>query len=278
MVAVPISLAITEMAKKLKYEILKKKLSENHRYNCYFINENDLKRDSNAAKLAAISYHGYTETSYEVFYKKLSTDRIPINMLVNWTKTIVEDLKTAVSPINHVQNWSRYFDSDEYKDYAIGSVHPDYIVFEDYELSYIWGAVYYWLKVFVEDFDNEDLLHYIEKVACKKQFLRPYFYHYKNLADGKNDTLEVYYTSDSPQQRKTLTAEQTALLWLAIAMMTEDNISKKSLAPAISKISGVGLASIKNKIVGSFKEEDKKIVASIFEDSMPNLAAKIKKM
>ena len=267
-----------EFIKKLRFEKVKKELSGKHRYHCYYFSEKDLKNDSKAKDLASISYHGYTDTTYEVFYKKLTTDRIPINVLVNWTRTIVEDLTNSVSPINHVLNWSNYFNSAEYKDYAVASVHPDFVVFEDYELAYIWGAVYYWLKTFVDGFDNDALLDYIEKIACKKQFLRPYFYHYKNLSEGNDDTIEVYGTPNLTPQKRYLTAEQTALLWLAIATITEGEVAKKNLAPTISKISGVGISSIKNKIVGSFKEDDKKAVASIFEKSMPNLAAKIMKM
>lgn len=251
---------------------------QGHRYNFYFMSERDLKKDTSAVNLASISYQGYTDATYESFYKNLSVDRFPIHVLVNWTKTIVEDLINAVSPINHVQSWCAYFDSAEYRDNARMTVHEDFVDFEDYELAYLWGAVYYWLRCYTEGFDNENLLAYIEKVACKKQFLRPYFYHYKNLAEGNSEMLGDDLSPCNPPLARTLTTEQTALLWLAIAMLTETEVTKKDLAPAVSKITGVGVASIRAKIVGAFKEKDKKVVASIFESSMPNLADKIMKM
>ncbi len=263
---------------KIKLKWRKKRQLQGHRYNFYFMSEKDLKKDASAIGLASISYQGYTDATYGSFYKNLSVDRLPIHVLVNWTKTIVEDLVDSVSPINHVQSWCDYFGSTEYRDHAKLSVHADFVDFEDYELAYLWGAVYYWLKCYTEGFDNENLLAYIEAAACKKQFLRPYFYHYKNLAEGNGEMLGDYLSPGNPSPTRALTAEQTSLLWLAIAMMTETEVSKKNLAPAISKITGVGVASIKAKIVGSFKEKDKKAVASIFESSMPNLAAQIMKM
>lgn len=276
--AVGLAWIVYENIRKIRTNRIKKALSNKCRYQCYFLSERELKEDLSATKLAAISYHGYTDSIYEQFYRKLDVERLPINVLVNWTKTIVEDLLSSVSPINHVQDWDSFFESGEYRDYANMSVHPDFVAFEEHELAYLWGAVYYWLRTFVSNFDNEELLGYIERVACKKHFLRPYFYQYKNLAEGRNDSVESYCTPNVPNATKALTAEQTALLWLAIATLIEKDVAKKSLAPTISKITGVGVASIKSKIVGSFKEEDKRAVASLFEDTMPNLAAKIMKM
>ena len=269
---------LLEFIKKMRLKRVKVTLSNIYRYLCLYLTEDDLGKDPAALKLSSISYPGYVDSTYGKFYKNLSVDHFPITVLVNWTRTIVEDLSGSVSPINHLKGWSDYFHSQGYKDIANGSIHPDIIDFEEHELAYLWGAVYYWLKCILVNYNNEELFNHIEKIAIKKDFLRPYFYHYKCLADGI-----IYNSNDSniptPMSNKgELTAEQTALLWLAIAQLTEENVVKKSLAPAISRVTGVGETSIRTKIVGSFKEEDKKVVASIFTNTMPRLAEKIMKM
>lgn len=269
---------IMEFVKKRKFNYLKTKLTNKHKYHCFYITENDLKEDPAATKLSSISYPGYVDSTYGRFYKNLTVEHLPINVLVNWTRTIAEDLMTSVSPVNHVKSWSDYFHSKEYKAYANSSVHPDIVDFEEHELTYIWGAVYYWLKCLISNYNNEEVFNLIEKVAIKKEFLRPYFYHYKRLAIGSDGLPDDNYGPQYMTSKGELTAEQTALLWLAIAMLTEENVKKKNLAPAISKVTGVGEQSIRCKIVGSFKEEDKLAVASIFKETMPHLAEKIMKM
>lgn len=276
--AVIASSLVLGFIQKMRLKRVKVKLSNKYRYHCYYLTEDDLGKDPAALKISSISYPGYVDATYGQFYKNLSIEHFPITVLVNWTRTIVEDLTGCVSPINHLKGWSDYFHSQGYKDAANGSIHPDIIDFEEHELAYLWGAVYYWLKCILENYNNEELFNHIEKIAIKKDFLRPYFYHYKCLADG------IIYNSDDsnippPMSSKgELTAEQTALLWLAIAQLTEENVVKKSLAPAISRVTGVGETSIRTKIVGSFKEEDKIVVASIFKETMPRLADKVMKM
>ena len=276
--AVFFSWFILEILKKRRFNSLKARLTNKHKYQCFYLTENDLKNDPAAIKLSSISYPGYVDATYGRFYKNLTVEHLPINVLVNWTRTIAEDLISSVSPVNHVISWSDYFHSQEYKDYANSSVHPDMVEFEEYELSYLWGAVYYWLKNNVVNYDNEEVFKHIEHVAIKKEFLRPYFYHYKRLANGIDGLPDDRYGPSPMVSNGQLTAEQTALLWLAIAMLTEEKVTKKSLAPAISKVTGVGEQSIRCKIVGSFKEADKVTVASIFKESMPHLAEKIMKM
>lgn len=263
--------------KKRNFNKLKTKLSQKYKYNCYYLKEYDLKKDPAAIKLSSISYPGYVDAAYGKFYKNLTVEHLPITVLINWTRTIAEDIISSVSPVNHVASWSDYFHSQEYKYYASSSVHPDLIEFEEHELAYLWGAVYYWLKCVVVDYNNEEVFNHIETVAIRKDFLRPYFYHYKRLATGM-DAISDDKSESVMSPKGELTAEQTALLWLAIATLTEENVTKKSLAPAISRVTGVGVQSLKSKIVGSFKERDKEVVSSIFADTMPHLAEKIMKM
>ncbi len=265
-----------EFLKKYRLNMVKRSLSEKFVYNCYFVTEEDIKSDEQACQIASISYKGYVEKEYEFFYERLDENHLPLHILLNWAKTIVEDLRCAVSPINHVKRWNAFFQSMEYSD--LKETHPDYINFGLHELAYLWGVVYYWLKTYVDKMNDVELLNYIESVACRKQFLRPYFYHYKNLADGVNSPLIYEADSTIKSVTKGITSEQTALLWLAIANLTEKTVTKKSLAPSISTITGVGKTAIERNITGSFKESDKVYLAGILEDQMPNLAAQIRKM
>lgn len=260
--------------KKRNFNKLKTKLSQQYKYNCYYLKENDLKKDPAAIKLSSISYPGYVDAAYGKFYKNLTVEHLPITVLINWTRTIAEDIISSVSPVNHVASWSDYFHSQEYKYYASSSVHPDLIEFEEHELAYLWGAVYYWLKCVVVDYNNEEVFNHIETVAIRKDFLRPYFYHYKRLATGM-DAISDDKSESVMSPKGELTAEQTALLWLAIATLTEENVTKKSLAPAISRVTGVGVQSLKSKIVGSFKERDKEVVSSIFADTLKSATYRV---
>jgi hypothetical protein len=66
------------------------------------------------------------------------------------------------------------------------------------------------------------------------------------------------------------------LLWLAIAKQSEGEVkNKKKLAPTIHKLTGVGEKSIEQKLCGIFKDNDKRVLANIVEEQMPNLANKI---
>ena len=279
--AVFFSWYIMEFAKKLRLERVKRNLSDKLRYHCYYLKEQDIKKDERAQKLVSISHHGYSERSFEDYYQRLTEEHLPIVVLINWTRTIVEDLQNAVSPISHAQRWNDFFHSKVYRDYSDMSVHPDFVhVFDDHELAYLWGAVYYWLKCLSEGFENMDLLQAIENIACRKMFLRPYFYHFKNIADGNCDESSLMLAGVGAEKNNLnrLDAGPTCCLLLGVANMTEDMVNKTALEPVVAKMTGGSEKYIHTIIMGALKSKHKESAAKMVESAMPNLAEKIRKL
>ena len=246
-----------------------------YKYQTYYAREKDLKADKNAREYASILHTGYVSSWFEDYCCNLSENRIPLIMFINWTRSIVEDLIVSVNPINRVHGWNNYLHN---MDSFSLLFRPNTIEFEDYEISYLWGGVYYWLKRYVPDFNDEKLLQQIEEVACHKKYLIPYFQLFKGLANG----VEFYYSidpysKDSTSDDKKITASQTALLWYAIAKQTEGDVrNKKKLAPVIHQLTGVGEKHIAQKICGEYKDEDKDTLINILGDLLPNLAYRIR--
>lgn len=147
-----------------------------------------------------------------------------------------------------------------------------------HEKAYLWGSVYYWLKVEITDFNNEAVFRYIEEMACKRQFARFYFDHFKKMAGDDIDELKISPFQVSSTKGE-LSTEQTALLWLAIAKMTEGEVkNKKKLAPVIHQLTGLGKSSLEIKICGVFRDEIKESLATIIEEQMPNLAKRVREI
>ena len=255
--------------------ILRKRFLGDYSYHNYYLTEKSLKTDKNAQKIASVLHAGYVNSWFDDYYYNLSEEHLPIHVFVNWTRTIVEDLMSSVNPINHVQGWDNYLHN---MDSLKAILQPKSIIFEDYELAYLWGGVYYWLKCFVTNLNNDDLLHQIEKVACRKKYLTPYFLLFKNMADGVENTFSLdFVMTGNPPSEKHITSEQTALLWLAIAKLSEGDVkNKKKLAPIIHQLTGVGEKSLELKICGIFKDEDKSVLTNIIGEQLPNLADKIR--
>jgi hypothetical protein len=246
------------------------------RYISHYFNEKQIKNDKRADKMAKIAYRAYTDFEFDDYQERLDEKRLPLNTLINWARTIAEDLADHPSPVMRVRNWYEYFGSNKYQ--WMSMALPYCLDFYTHEMAYLWGAVYYWLVVETEDFNDDCVLRYIEEMACKRKFAGFYFYHFKKMAGGS--TVELHARDSQPLHSKTsITAEQTALLWLAIAKLTEGAVkNKKNLAPIIHQLTGVGKSSLEIKICGIFKDEDKEALASIIEEQMPNLAQKVREI
>ncbi len=252
----------------------KKRFLGKYIYHNYYLTEKNLTSDPRAKKIASVIHSGYVNTWYEDYYSNLSEEHLPLNVFVNWTRSIADDLLESVNPINNVKGWDNYLHNPSSFDNIF---RQESVIFEDFEQAYIWGGVYYWLKCFAKDFNNELLLNQIEEVACRKKYLTPYFMLFKNMANGiETDYSMSFNCTESNISDKSITSEQTALLWLAIAKQSEGEIkNKKKLAPVIHRLTGVGEKSLAQKLCGVFKDEDKRTLINIIEGQLPNLANKI---
>lgn len=254
---------------------LKKRFLGKYEYHRYFLSEKSLKSDPIASKFASVIHLGYVNFWYEEYFSNLFEERLPLHVFVNWTRSIVEELMESVNPINHVHGWNNYLHNIDSFDTIL---RQECIAFEDYELAYLWGGVYYWLKHYIPNFNNEALLHQIEEVACHKKYLTPYFLAFKNMANNVEVDFSLFNPEpDYSSSERLITANQTALLWLAIAKQSEGDVkNKKKLAPMIHQLTGVGEKSLEQKICGVFKDTDKTVLVDIVKPQLPNLAKRIK--
>ena len=225
--------------------------------------------------MTQISAHGYIDSDFDSYYERLSEDHFPQDVLINWVKTIVDDLEQDIAPAKRVYFWDQYFHSSEYANFFLNS---DYVNFSEHEMAYLYGAVYYWLKCFSKKNISEDVFKHLEVIASRKNYAKPYFLFFKEMAEGNDQENTVMANTPS-----CLTSSQTALLWLAIAFTTEEASAenppkKKDLAPVISQITGFGASSINQHLKGSFSEKDKKAVVSIIKNVMPKLAERVEKL
>lgn len=257
---------------------MKRRMIKNSPYKCYYIKEKEMKKDKNAQDLANVSQKGYTDSRFDSYFQMLSEYHFPQIVLVNWTKSIAEELMDAISPIHYVKKLDRYFRSGEVR---LNMSSPDYVEFEDYELSYLWGAVYYWLKCLTPGFDNQELLDYIEKIACPKLYLKPYFLYFKGRSEGTcegDETLALEEDPSGQKKGKCLEAGPACCLLLGVSQLTEDSTNKSALEPVVAKLFGGSAKYIHTLITGSLAKKHKEDAAKAVETAMPKLAEKIRKL
>lgn len=264
--------ALVEIYKKFnplrKSKHLKKYLGEH--YTIYYHNDEEIRIDERANKLSEIIHNGYVDSWFDHYYKRLTESHLPILVLMNWIRTIVEDIEHSISAPAKVEKWNIYFHGDDYNE---KTTKDDYIDFDESELAYLWGAVYYWIKCFHAESDNEALLETIENVACQKEYVKPFFYHFKHQFG------EISDEEDYHKEKQGFSNGEMSTFVYAVAALTEGRTPvKTSLAPVIAKISGYGESTIGQKLKGRFNDNDKKNVEYVIHDVMPKLAEKVLKL
>lgn len=141
-------------------------------FHCYYANEKDIMADKRARHMASICHYGYTDSFLNHYCTTLSTDSLPMEKLLSWTRTIAEDLQEHPSPLLRVGYWHRYMNRLPNK---LITAHPFVDEFTPCEESYLWGAVYYWLRCFTPEELHPELLGCIKDNACPKLYTQPYF-------------------------------------------------------------------------------------------------------
>ena len=257
--------ALVELYKKinpLRRSKHLKKYSGEHYTNYYNTNE-DIRLDERASKLSEIIHNGYVDGWFDHYYKRLTESHLPIIVLMNWIRTIVEDIEHSISAPAKVEKWNVYFHSDDYNE---KTTMEEYIDFDDSELAYLWGAVYYWIKCFHSESENKTLLDTIE-------YVKPFFYHFKKQFG------EITDEEDYHKEQQGFSNGEISTFIFAVATLTEGKTPvKKSLAPVIARISGYGESTIGQKLKGNFNENDKRNVGDVIHVVMPKLAEKVRKL
>ena len=180
--------AIGDFLVKLYYTIdnarLKRKLSV-YGYHCYYLDNRSMEKDDNCIKLIPILKELYIKNSrFNPYCSRLSEERLPIIVMINWARSVAEDLFTAAIPSARLDQWNHYWKSKVYTRMTI--LHSDFPKYEDYEMGCLWGAIYLWLVLCFEKDINDPLLQRIVQLACKEKTAVPYFYHLYNAARNIN--------------------------------------------------------------------------------------------
>ena len=173
---------------KLYYTIdnalLKRKLSV-YGYRCYYLDYSSMKKDVNCMRLIPVLEELYTKgSSFNAYCSRLSEERLPIIVMVNWTRSVAEDLFTAPIPSVKLDQWNLYWKSKLYT--RMTFLHSDFPKYEDYEMGCLWGSIYLWLVLCFDKDINDPLLQRIAQIACKEKTAVPYFYHLYNAARNIN--------------------------------------------------------------------------------------------
>lgn len=250
------------------------------RYKPYYISDKNIFKESFAQEIVKLAEKAYSDPYFDRRYQRIMDDHLSVKTAINWARSIKDDLLSSSTPITRVQNWDNYLHNNiGYMKLSVFFSH--YIDFEEHELAFLWGLVYYWLKFGTEKFDNDSLLENIEKTACKKVYAIPYFMYLKNQGNIIFDEYDNKHINEQSYQSSTtkkMTVEQTAILALGICRQMNINISnKKSLAPLIHKICGYSENTLSQKLTGGYKQDDLNKIADIIDPLLPEMAANIRK-
>ncbi len=159
---------------------LRRKLSV-YGYHCYYLSYKSMGNDVNCVRLIPVLKELYVKgSSFNAYCTRLSEERLPINVLMNWARSVSEDLFTAPIPSVKLDQWNHYWKSKIYT--RMTFFHSDFPNYEDYEMGCLWGTIFLWLAVCFEKDINDPLLQRIAQLACKEKTAVPYFAHLYNAA------------------------------------------------------------------------------------------------
>lgn len=171
------------------HKLLKRRLSI-YGYQCFYLDYSSMENDVNCERLLPILREVYMKGSkFNEYCTRLSEERIPLNVMMNWSRSIAEDLFAAPIPSVKLDQWNHYWKSGMYK--RVTFFHTDFPEYEDHEMGCLWGTVLLWLVVCFEKDINDDLLNRIVNFAYKEKPAAPYFHHFYQAA--KECCGKVYY-------------------------------------------------------------------------------------
>ena len=150
----------------------RKKIFVAGKYNAYYKTDNDILCDERAKRMLPVIGRGYKQ-DLEDYMSRISEDRLPPCIVMNWVRSISEDLAQAALPVVNIKKWHQnmiLLSSDKSVAEKVDSID-----LKNYEECFIWGCIIRWLELFVNDILDDDLRNEIFHVACPKRYLKPYF-------------------------------------------------------------------------------------------------------
>ena len=155
-----------------RIRIKRKKKFVAGKYNSYYKTDKDILCDERAKRILPVIGRGYKQ-DLEDYMSRISEDRLPPCIVLNWVRSVSEDLSQAAIPVVNIKKWHQnmiLLSSDESV-----AIKADSIDLKNYEVCFIWGCIVRWLELFENDILDDDLKNEIYQVACPKRYLKPYY-------------------------------------------------------------------------------------------------------
>lgn len=150
-------------------------------YHCFYPNTRAVEKDVKCRQLLQTLREVYNKDSnFNAYCTRLSEERLPINVFMNWTRSVAEDIFAAPLPSAKMDQWNHFFKSKLY--HHISIFYSDFPEYEDNEFGCLWGGIYFWLLVSFEKDMNDSIMERIVKFGCRMKPSMPYFQHFFNQA------------------------------------------------------------------------------------------------
>ncbi len=160
------------------------KKTKQHPYYAHYKEDREIKCDFRAVQLARVaSRWGYSNKSLEHHFKPVSEKRFSLFTLLNLVQSMADDIKNAPAAETCLMKWLRLFDDSFFCSNRL----------EDHERAFLLGALHFWLRV--NDYDDDEFMKYLERTACHKLYLQPYFDAFKNAPIESPQQVELKSTT-----------------------------------------------------------------------------------
>ena len=185
---------IVTFCSSITYAAARRKMSV-FGYHCFYGNDKSMENDEKCRLIVPILRELYIKGSgFNSYCQRLSDERLPLNIMVNWARSVAEDLFSSPIPSVKLDQWNHYWNSKLYA--RVSFFHTDFPRYEEHEMGCLWGAVYIWLAINFEKDINDFLMIKISELGCKEKTAVPYFRFFYDAArkiKGKD-----YYISYTP--------------------------------------------------------------------------------
>lgn len=211
------------------------------RYNAYYITEEDILNDDRARKMIPIISRGYGY-GLEEYMSQISEDRLPPCVVLNWVRSIAEDVTNSALPALKVKKWHDFIVKSAGEHFVIKNT--DFIELERYEECYIWGCVNRWLELYEPAIMNEELRESIYRTACPKKYLKPYFDITFMTQEEKRDLLNGLFQGASLNntQINVVVENGSSVSFYGSEKASRIHASDEQIAMALERLNGKGKA------------------------------------
>ena len=106
------------------YNFARRKLSI-FGYRCFYTNTESIGKDEKSRRILSIVKELYVkDSSFNPFCQRLSESRLPLPVILNWARSISEDLFASPIPSVKLDQWNHYWNSKLYR--RVSFFHDDF--------------------------------------------------------------------------------------------------------------------------------------------------------